>query len=283
MNTISQLSKYASQELKDSYPGYEIAAICEIICMDIFHFTKIDIQLRKNEILEQSFVNKFSAVVRRLKQGEPIQYILGETEFCGLRFYLDSSTLIPRPETAELVRWVETGLIPGQSLLDIGTGSGCIAVTLARNHPDLKVTGLDISAPALRTAGRNAQRHRTTVAFRQADILKYENYPWESYDVLVSNPPYIRESEKKDMAVQVAEHEPRQALFVPDNDPLLFYRRIAGFGQSHLHPDGRLYLEINEALGQETIQLLREHRYQEIELRQDFYGKDRMICAKKQG
>lgn len=281
MNTISQLSKYALQELKDSYPVSEITAICEIIYQDIFHFTKIDIHLRKNEILEESFVNKFTTILHQLKQGRPIQYIMGETEFCNLRFFVDGSTLIPRPETAELVHWIQTDIRSGEHLLDIGTGSGCIAITIAHRCPKVQVSGIDISEQALRMAKHNSAHHLTKINFRQADILQYENYSWDHYDTIVSNPPYVRNFEKENMAQHVLEHEPPAALFVPDQDPLLFYRRIAEFGQIYLNAGGKLYFEINEAMGKAMVRLLKEYGYQQIELRQDFYGKDRMVAGKK--
>lgn len=281
MNTISQLSKYALQELKDSYPVREITALCEIIYMDIFHFTKIDIHLRKNEILEESFVNKFTAIILQLREGHPIQYILGDTEFCSLKFKVAPSTLIPRPETAELVNWIKADARSGQSLLDIGTGSGCIAITLAHACPGIRVSAIDISEQALQVAVQNSTTHHTQVKFRQADILNYENYPWDHYDLIVSNPPYIRNSEKAGMAQHILDHEPHEALFVPDDDPLLFYRRIAEFGQTYLNPGGKLYFEINEAMGEATRQLLQQHRYRNIELRQDLSGRDRMIAGAK--
>lgn len=282
MNTIRQLSQYALQELKDSYPGYEIQCICNIIYQDVFHFTNIDIHLRKNEILEESFINKFYEIIQFLKQGSPIQYIIGETEFAGLKFDVNPSTLIPRPETEELVYWAKEKLMPGQKVIDIGTGSGCIAIALNHLCPGCNVTGVDISEAAIRTARGNARKNGTPTRFSVRNILQYTAYHWETYDIIISNPPYVRDSEKKIMAPRVLEHEPHQALFVPDQDPLLFYRKIAEFGQKYLAPKGHLYFEINEALGNETSKLLEEINYREIELRKDIYGKDRMIKAEKQ-
>lgn len=280
-NTIHQLSQYALHELKDSYPEHEIRSLCRIIYMDVLHFTNIDIHLRKNEILAESFLNKFYEIVSLLKAGHPIQYIIGKTEFDGLTFRLDPSTLIPRPETAELVHWVASQLKNGQSVLDIGSGSGCIAVALAYRCPEARISAVDISPEAIRIARRNALQNQVDVDFMERDMLKFENYSWEEYEVIVSNPPYIRESEKITMAEQVVEHEPHRALFVPDSDPLLFYRRIAEFGKKYLKNNGYLYFEINEALGQETVALLQNHAYRDIELKKDFFGKDRMIRTKK--
>lgn len=281
MNTIRQLSQYALQELKDSYPGYEIQCICNIIYQDVFHFTNIDIHLRKNELLEESFINKFYEIIQFLKDGYPIQYIIGETEFAGLKFNVNPSILIPRPETEELVHWAKEEVLPGRKVIDIGTGSGCIAITLNHLCPGSCVTGIDICEAAIRTARGNAQKNSTQTRFLVRDILQYISYHWETYDIVISNPPYVRDSEKKIMAPRVLEHEPHQALFVPDQDPLLFYRKIAEFGQRYLSSNGHLYFEINEALGYETSKLLEETGYREIELRKDIYGKDRMIKAEK--
>lgn len=279
--TIRQLSKYALQELKDSYSEYEIQWLCKIIYMDVLQFTNIDIHLRKNEILDESFINKFYKIIDLLKSGRPIQHILGETLFAGLKFKVTPSTLIPRPETEELVFWVKESLRAGKKLLDIGTGSGCIAISLGSLIPGMEITAADFSAEALKVAKLNAGIHRIKAKFLERDILNYEAYSWNTYDLIVSNPPYIRESEKQEMATRVLNHEPSTALFVPDHDPLLFYRKIAEFGNKYLSSSGELFFEINETLGQEMINLLCHYNYRNIELRKDLYGKDRMIRAQK--
>lgn len=279
--TIRQLSKYALQELKDSYSEYEIQWLCKIIYMDVLQFTNIDIHLRKNEILDESFINKFYEIIDLLKSGRPIQHILGETLFAGLKFKVNSSTLIPRPETEELVFWVKESLTAGKRLLDIGTGSGCIAISLGNLIPGIEITAADFSAEALKVARLNAGIHRIKAEFLERDILNYEAYSWSTYDFIVSNPPYIRESEKQEMATRVLNHEPSTALFVPDHDPLLFYRKIAEFGNQYLSNSGELFFEINEALGKEMTDLLCHYNYRNIELRKDLYGKDRMIRAQK--
>lgn len=281
MNTIFQLSRYARQALQDFYSEHEIQCICRTIYMDVFHLTNIDIHLRKNEHLDESFINKFYAIIKRLQSREPLQYIIGGTEFCGLWFKTNPSVLIPRPETAELVCWASRELHPGMRVLDIGTGSGCIAVSLAKACPQAKVEGIDISAEAVATAQGNALAHGVDVAFSLRDIRKHKDYHWESYHLIISNPPYVRESEQAGMDRNVLEHEPRQALFVPDNDPLVFYRTIGAFGQEHLQPGGLLFFEINEALGKETVSLLEGQGYRQVELRQDIHGKDRMVKAGK--
>ncbi len=280
-HTIRQLSQYALQELKDSYSEYEIQWLCKIIYMDVLQFTNIDIHLRKNETLKESFINKFYEIIGLLKSGQPLQYILGTTIFAGQTFKVNSSTLIPRPETEELVYWVNESLTAGKKLLDIGTGSGCIAITLARLCPAAEVTAIDVMSGALETAGINAGLQGVKTRFLQRDILHYELYSWDIYDCIVSNPPYVRECEKADMASRVVDYEPSAALFVPDRDPLLFYRKIAEFGNKYLKKSGELFFEINEAFGQETVELLKHYDYRNIELRKDLYGKDRMLRAQK--
>lgn len=280
-HTLSYLSRYAREALKDTPFGNEIPDLCRIIYMDVFQLTNIDIHLRKNEPLEESFVNKFYAVIGRLRAGEPIQYIIGSTEFDGRRFLLDRSTLIPRPETAGLVEWVGGCLRPGMRLLDIGTGSGCIAVSLACRCPGAAVDALDVDPEAVAVARRNADLNGAQVRFFVRDILRFDAYPWETYDLLVSNPPYVRESEKADMEPRVLDYEPARALFVPDGDPLLFYRAIARLGRRCLKPGGRLFFEINEALGDETAALLRAEGYTDVELRADYRGRQRMAGGKR--
>lgn len=278
-HSLFTLVQYACRELKDTYNDREIRSICRIIFTDAFHYTNIDIHIKKCENIAESFVNKFFEIITALKQGKPIQYILGETEFAGLRFGLNSATLIPRPETEELVHWIHETASSAATLLDIGTGSGCIAVTLAHLMPHTHVSAIDISPEAIQQAENNANRNGVKIRFQTADIFSFN--PPESYDIIVSNPPYIREQEKSRMEKQVLDYEPHQALFVPNEDPLLYYRTIAAFGQQHLRPGGYVFFEINEASGKEMIQLMRNFDYEQIVLKKDFYGKDRFIKAKK--
>lgn len=279
MNTIRQLSQYALQELKDTYTPQEIQSICRIVFLDVLQYTKIDIHIRKNEILDESFVDKFFEIVRLLKIGHPLQYIIGETEFSGLKFGVNPSTLIPRPETEELVLLARERLAAGKKVLDIGTGSGCIAIALSAACPEAEVTGIDISPEAVETARTNAVRNRVKAEFLIRDILHFETEAWQQYDLIVSNPPYVRESEKQDMQRHVLNHEPHRALFVPDSDPLLFYRRIAEFGCRYLASGGFLYFEINEALGKETAALLENYNYRQIHVVKDLFDKDRFVVA----
>ena len=219
--------------------------------------------------------------MEELKTDKPIQYILGETEFAGIDFQLNSETLIPRPETEELVMWiVESGVQPGASVLDIGTGSGCIIVSLGKLLKGVRLYGVDISPEAVRQATDNARRNSVEVKFEVRDILRYEEWEWPGFDVIVSNPPYVRESEKALMHDRVLNYEPSRALFVPDTDPLMFYRKIAGFGRDHLNRGGLLFFEINEAFGKETVELLRGMGYEDVELRKDINERERMVKAR---
>lgn len=277
MNTLFHLSQYASRELKDTYTAHEIKYLCNLIFTDVLRYTNIDIHIKKHEVLDESFVNKFYEIVTQLKTNQPLQYIIGSAEFSGLRFGLNGSTLIPRPETEELVIWAGSQLRSGMTVLDIGTGSGCIAVSLAAMCAEARITGIDISDKAIGQAKENAAANGTEVNFQIRDILNHEQYEWDTYDLIVSNPPYVRQSEKTAMHSRVLDFEPHRALFVPDDDPLMFYRRIAEFGLQHLAAGGCLFFEINEALGKETAGLLTQLGYQETVLKKDIHERDRFI------
>ncbi len=223
-------------------------------------------------------LEKFENAIYRLKKNEPIQYIIGETEFYGLPFKVNKHTLIPRPETEELVDWVISEIPPlgFRGILDIGTGSGCIAVSLAKNLPNAKVSALDISMEALKVARENAQINTVTIDFFPCDILKAEQLP-EKYDIIVSNPPYVRESERDKMQPNVLNHEPASALFVEDKEPLVFYQAIARLSKTVLNPGGVLYFEINEYLGKDLQEVLTTEGFGKIIVKKDIFGKDRML------
>ena len=219
-----------------------------------------------------------------LKEEKPIQYILGEAEFFGLPFKVSEDVLIPRPETEELVEWI-VGCHPecseesrGLQILDIGTGSGCIAISLAKKLPKAKVYALDVSKGALQVAKQNAELNRVDVEFIEDNILRPKTVDRGlKFDVIVSNPPYVREKEKELMRPNVLENEPHLALFVEDDNPLLFYDAICGFAKRNLKDDGALYFEINEYLGKDMLQLLKDYNFNSIELKQDIFNKDRMV------
>jgi release factor glutamine methyltransferase len=241
----------------------------------------------KQEEINSDDSKQLFKIHEQLIQGKPLQYILGETEFYDLTFKVNPNVLIPRPETEELVDWalITSRIINGETevlkILDIGTGSGCIPVSIKKYIPLADITAIDISEAALNTARQNADLNQTEINFIQDDILNPSNLELinTKYDLILSNPPYVTESEKEQMLDNVLKHEPHKALFVPNNDPLVFYRAIAEFALVHLKINGFLFLELNEKFGQETLNLLKEKGFKEIELRQDMGGKDRMIKA----
>ena len=239
-----------------------------------------DLLCRRQTLLE---------LAARVAQGEPVQYVLGETDFCGMTMKVKPGVLIPRPETEELVNWIVETLHTKKptvncQLLDIGTGSGCIAVALAKKLEQAEVEAWDVSEVALEVTKENAERNGVKVKVNKVDVLSPQtsNFkPLTSYDVIVSNPPYICEEEMEEMEKNVLEHEPALALFVPNHDPLLFYKRIAELGLTMLKEKGLLFFEINRRFGAEVVKMLQEKGYQEVELRQDLFGNDRMVKAIK--
>ena len=273
-------------EIRDAlsgiYPPSEALSLAKMLLVEVFDFSTLELYGGKDKEISGKRRDVLDEMIRRLKKNEPIQYIIGVESFCGLTFEVNPSVLIPRPETQELVGWIAGDCEEKEAcrILDIGTGSGCIPVSLAHRLPKAEVESWDISEDALQVARRNAERNGVEVLFRQKDVLKVS--PDEArYDVIVSNPPYIAEKEKVDMEANVLDWEPSIALFVPDEDPLLFYRTIAQLGFSMLKEGGALYFEINRAYGQETIQMLEAMGYKEIELRKDSWGNDRMMKAER--
>ena len=250
------------------------------ISSDILHLSTMELYTGKDMNFSTKAWKEVEDILARLKQREPLQYILQEAPFCGLSFHVEKGALIPRPETEELVEWMVSDYQKAGKvrILDIGTGSGCIPVTLAERLPEAEVASCDVSAEALKVAAVNVKRYGDKVTLFQADILQDE-LPDCQVDVLVSNPPYITDSERKDMEVNVLDWEPELALFVPDTDPLRFYRRIAQKGLDWLTEGGALYFEINRAYGAETVRMLEECGYRDIVLRKDLSGNDRMIKA----
>ncbi len=284
MNTIDKINKSFKTELKDIYPEREIQTFVEILLEYYAGLNKTDLILKSEEILKPTVNEQIENALFRLKKEEPIQYIIGETEFYDLKLKVNPSVLIPRPETEELVDWIIKNHKNNKkiNILDIGTGSGCIPLALKNNLPNAKVFAIDISETALETAKQNAKLNNLDVSFTQLDILNAEiKQKFEKFDIIVSNPPYIREKEKELMHKNILENEPHLALFVGDNDALVFYKAIIHFAKNHLKKQGNLYFEINEAYGNEIITLLKENEYQDIEFKKDINGKDRMIRAVK--
>lgn len=270
---------YIKQSLHGYYPDTELMAMAKLLLTQVFDLSVIDLYAGKDNGFSEKEWKQLDDILLRLKKQEPIQYIIGVEEFCGLSFEVNPDVLIPRPETAELIDWiVKDHPEEGLRVLDIGTGSGCIAISLKKKLRKADVTSWDVSAAALQTAARNCQRNEVYVRLQQQDILQ-ESSSDGSYDLLVSNPPYITEKEKTDMEKNVLDWEPEIALFVPDEDPLLFYREIAKRGKRLLVPGGELYVEINQAYGRQTMELLEQLGYKELELKQDLSQRDRMIKA----
>lgn len=268
------------ESLKGAYPESEAGALAKLLLVEVFGFSTLELYGGKDKAISEKERTLLNDIIKRLQQNEPIQYILGMETFCGLNFRVDKNVLIPRPETQELVEWILTDNkeLKNGCILDIGTGSGCIAITLAKCLPEVEVEAWDVSKGALQIASQNALDNGVRVHFVEQDVLTFVPQG-ASFDVLVSNPPYITEVEKTEMEANVLEWEPKTALFVQDNDPLLFYRKIASLGRVMLKSGGMLYFEINRAYGAEMVEMLNEMGYSSIELRKDLFGNDRMIKA----
>lgn len=262
------------------YTTSEVTALSRILATELLGVKESIYFLKDPVTLTHEQQQLLDKALERLQTYTPIQHILGYENFCGLQFKVNGNVLIPRPETQELVAWIESEATGKERILDIGTGSGCIAITLAKRLPHCTVEAWDISSEALSVAQENNCINETQVKFEQRDILAYSPTN-EQLDIIVSNPPYIREIEKESMEANVLQWEPHTALFVPDNDPLLFYRTIAQKALTMLSPGGRLYFEINRAYGKETCQMLAELGYSNIELRKDFADNDRMVRAER--
>lgn len=274
---------YIKQAINGQYPDTEASAIAKAILTDVFQLSTTDLYASKDMNFSTNQAEKLEVIINRLRANEPLQYILGNCYFCGLDFHVEPGVLIPRPETAELVEWIISDRKSSDSpirILDIGTGSGCISISLAKNLPQSEVHAWEISEDAIRIASDNANRLDANVRFRQTDVLG--QVPTNTMmNVIVSNPPYITEAERTDMDANVTDWEPDTALFVPDNAPLLFYERITDIGKQILTPDGTLYFEINQRFGTETVDMLRKKGYRNVELRKDLSGNDRMIKAER--
>ena len=274
--------QYLKAELGADYPENEIDGFARIIFEKICGWNFSEQVLKRDNKISSVEFEEIKKIVQRLKNFEPIQYIFGETEFYGLNIKVNQSVLIPRPETEELVDWIVRNKPERNcNILDIGTGSGCIALALKQNLPESKVSATDVSENALKVARQNANHNGLEVTFILQDILNPTNSLADSFDIIVSNPPYVREMEKKEMQKNVLNFEPELALFVNDEDPLVFYNAVSRFALNKLKPFGRIYFEINENLGQETYQLLKNFGFSEIEIKKDINGRERMICALK--
>lgn len=283
-NKVRDIERYFITELRDIYAEGEIRMFVRMLFEAFFGWSQTELLLRREETVNQSDLLRFHWAVEDLKHHRPIQHIIGWTELCGCRIEVTKDTLIPRPETEEIVNWTInhfSGFKNQDSkirILDLCTGSGCIAIALAKHLPQAQVTAVDISEKALDVARRNASANNVDVNFLQADILSPFTIHNSQFTLIISNPPYVMDKERAVMQPNVLDWEPAQALFVPDSDPLLFYRAIADIAANHLAPDGILVLEINEQLGYETAALFASHGFATT-LHSDFRSKTRMLTA----
>jgi len=279
---IQEANKHLISQLRAIYEESEAENISDWVLEHITGKKRTDRIMNKEKLLNPEQVSQLNQYLDRLLQHEPVQYVLNEAWFCGLKFYVDKNVLIPRPETEELVEWIISDCkfpIDTLSILDIGSGSGCISIALKKRLGKADVWSCDISPEALRVANQNATTLGIDVKFVELDFLnetKREKLP--SFDIIVSNPPYIPVKDKDTMRLNVLNHEPATALFVPDNDELIFYEAMATFGKNHLTENGAIYTEINESLGEATLAMFQANGYK-TELRKDMQGKERMLKA----
>lgn len=277
--TIVQLYR---QELLSMYPKGEVESFIALAFEDVLEYSRVDVIMNAEEIIPIQYITRFFGILESLRKYQPIQYILGKTVFYGLPIQVNSHVLIPRPETEELVHWIlKDEWKDGINILDLGTGSGCIAISLKDHLKKAEVHGADISIEALNVAKRNAVKNGLKVNFFQFDILNQESLGFMKYDIIVSNPPYVRMSEKEWMEKNVLNHEPHPAIFVDEVEPLIFYRKIVDLAEGHLNKSGKIFFEINEACGSEIVQLLKDRGYEEVILKKDYNGKDRMVSGVK--
>jgi release factor glutamine methyltransferase len=286
VKTVKDVSAAFQKGLASLYDAKEIDSLCNIAIAEIAGTSSAKIKAFPELELPAEHLEAINQILDELKTGKPIQYILGHTEFYGLTFNVNPSVLIPRPETEELVEWIigagrkAQGGWQQRRILDIGTGSGCIAISLKKNLPQFSVAAMDISPEALKTAKENAELNDVDVNFIQADILDLNSaFKIPHSEIIVSNPPYVTLHDKIQMHTNVTDFEPHTALFVPENDPLIFYKAIADFAARNLETGAWLFLEINESYGKQIVELLTNKSFKNIELRKDMSGKDRMIKA----
>ena len=281
-NLVKDIRNHYCEQLCSIYDKDEANAMILILLEHYFNINRVKMALEPQLRLSESEMLTFHFAVKDLLKNKPIQYIIGETEFCDLKFKVNENVLIPRPETSELVMKIvnsqRSTVNSQQSILDIGTGSGCIAISLAKMISGNEVYALDISEKALEVAKENAVNNNVEVTFIHDDILSLKNKIDTKFDIIVSNPPYVRELEKAEMRDNVLNWEPHNALFVSDNNPLIFYRSILEFAKSHLKENGEIWFEINEFLGKEMTELCNEMGFSQVEVFNDFRGRER-VCS----
>lgn len=284
-NRVRDIEKYYVDSLAGIYPEGEIKMFVRRLFEDIMGWGHAELLINRDTTVNQSDLLRFYWAAEDLKRYRPIQHIVGYVDFCGCRIGVDNTTLIPRPETEEIVMSVFDKLSerPPRRVLDLCTGSGCIAIAVAKHWREAEVTAVDVSSEALAKARQNADSNNVEVRFVQKDLLEEREYrDFELYDLIISNPPYVKESERREMSRNVLDWEPERALFVSDSDPLLFYRAIAKIAETHLSADGLMVLEINEKLGEAMARLLTERGF-DATIYNDFRGRQRSVMAKKEG
>ncbi|WP_288956265.1 peptide chain release factor N(5)-glutamine methyltransferase [uncultured Polaribacter sp.] len=290
---LKEFRNYFSEALSEIYPKTEIDTFFFLLIEEKLHLQRIDTVLKPDFLIDDDMLLRLKNITKRLQKEEPIQYILGKTEFYGLPFIVNENTLIPRPETEELVEWIIKEIQEKRikskdvisninekslSILDIGTGTGCIPISLANNLKCVKISAIDVSKKALQIARKNANLNNAEVDFIEMDILN-TNKLNQQYDIIISNPPYVRELEKVEINNNVLENEPHLALFVTDENPLIFYKKITDLAKQHLTKNGVLFFEINQYLGKETVEILDKKGFQNIILKKDLFGNNRMLKA----
>ncbi len=277
---LEQFKKQFYIELSDSYPETEIQSFFNLLIESQLKLSRVEVILQPKLEIKTSDLSFLQNALKKLINHVPIQYILGKTKFFGLDFKVNKHVLIPRPETEELIEWIihDSQKKSNLKILDIGTGSGCIAISLAKNLPNAEVFAIDVSSNALQVARKNMILNKVSIQFIEADILTLKKLHY-SFDVIVSNPPYVRESEKEIMQKNVLDNEPHIALFVPDNNPNIFFDKISELAKTQLFKNGILYFEINQYLGDKTVEMLKEKGFKKIEIKKDMFDKDRMIKA----
>lgn len=282
---LKEFRVYFTDTLSEIYPKTEIDTFFFLLIEEKLNLQRVDTVMKPDFLIVDAVLSELKEIISRLKKEEPIQYIVGNTEFYGLPFKVNENTLIPRPETEELVEWVLKEVtelreikVAKFSILDIGTGTGCIPISLDKNLSDVKISAIDVSSGALEVARQNATLNNVEISFLEMNILETEELP-QQYNIIVSNPPYVRELEKVEINNNVLENEPHLALFVDDDNPLIFYAKIADLAKNYLSKDGILFFEINQYLGKETVEMLKQKGFSNIELKKDLFGNDRMIKA----
>lgn len=285
-NNLNSVREYFYDRLKEGFSSSELRMMFNILMEDRLGLTASELILAKDQLLSESDLLYVRSAVKRLQANEPFQYVVGKTEFCGLELFTDARALIPRPETEELVQWIieDHGNREGIKYLDLCAGTGCIAIALKKYLTNSDGTGMELSKGAIELSKKNDLKNLSRVKWIEGDVLDssdYKGFDNNSFDLWVSNPPYVLNSDKTSMSENVLDYEPHMALFVEDHDPLLFYRTIAQMAQIYLKPDGAIYFEIHEEKGSDVCGLLTGLGFKNVQLKMDLQGKERMVRAKK--